>query len=233
MKLSVGLRLSQPSCPKALLIYLCYCLAHLDPGWAVGPDIFFARYVVGGLVAHVLSGDSNGRNRRTRRVAKIHEAFVFMAGRLAMVWRVLFSIAVIWAMAVALHRLLGGAWPPLVLPVGVPAEGLGVALPLLFIINMFIGGPLAEDVGWRGYALPKLGARLGALRASLIIGVVWALWHLPFFVIPQGAAVVGGIPFGWFMLLTTAWSVLFAWVFVNTQESILLPVLYQPLSTLL
>ena len=92
-------------------------------------------------------------------------------------------------------------------------------------MNIFFGGPLAEDIGWRGYALPKLREKMSAFRASLLIGIVWVLWHLPFFWIPEGKIAVGGIPLLWFALLTTAWSVLFAWVYVNT-ESILMPVLF-------
>ncbi len=67
--------------------------------------------------------------------------------------------------------------------------------------------------------------RMPALNASLIIGVIWAIWHLPFFIFPAWRVIVGDIPFLWFALLTTSWSVLFAWVYVNT-ESILMPVLF-------
>ncbi|HSK65517.1 MAG TPA: CPBP family glutamic-type intramembrane protease, partial [Anaerolineales bacterium] len=56
-------------------------------------------------------------------------------------------------------------------------------------------------------------------------GVIWAFWHLPFFIFPEWGLLTGGIPFIWYLLLTTGWSVLFAWVYVNTQ-SILMPVLF-------
>ncbi|MBF8286150.1 MAG: Abortive infection protein, partial [Anaerolineales bacterium] len=106
---------------------------------------------------------------------------------------VLFGVAAIAYIAIGLHVILGGAVPPITLPPGVPQEAWLVALPLIFLINIFVGGPLAEDVGWRGYALPKLRAHTNALNASLIIGVIWVLWHLPFFLFPQTASVVGGI----------------------------------------
>jgi len=121
--------------------------------------------------------------------------------------------------------LLGIPAPQLTLPTGLPRESLPIVLPLLFLINIFVGGPLAEDIGWRGYILPKLRERMSALKASLIIGVVWAIWHLPYFIFPTWNSAVGNIPYLWFMFLTTGWSVLFAWVYVNT-ESILMPVLY-------
>lgn len=139
---------------------------------------------------------------------------------------VLFGIAVIAFAAQGLNIWLFDGEPiKLNLPAGVPEDGLLIALPIIFFVNIFFGGPLAEDIGWRGYALPKLREKMSAFTASLLIGIVWVLWHLPFFWIPEGKIAVGGIPLLWFALLTTAWSVLFAWVYVNT-ESILMPVLF-------
>ncbi len=139
---------------------------------------------------------------------------------------VLFGIALIAFTAQGLNIwLFDGAPVRFNLPAGVPEDGLLIALPIIFFVNIFFGGPLAEDIGWRGYVLPKLREKMNAFTASLLIGIVWVLWHLPFFWIPEGKIAVGGIPLLWFALLTTAWSVLFAWVYVNT-ESILMPVLF-------
>ena len=139
---------------------------------------------------------------------------------------VLFGIALIAFTAQGLNIWLFNGEPvKLNLPAGVPEDGLLIALPIIFFVNIFFGGPLAEDIGWRGYALPKLREKMNAFKASLLIGIVWVLWHLPFFWIPEGKIAVGGVPPLWFTLLTMAWSVLFAWVYVNT-ESILMPVLF-------
>lgn len=196
------------------------------PVGVFAPALFLPAILLGAwsptLSALILTGLIEGRAGLKTFIRRL---FLWRVG-----WHwygvVLFSVAAILIVAVAIDWLAGGGLPKIVLPAGVPPEHWYVALPLLFIINIFVGGPLAEDIGWRGYILPKLGARVGLLNASLIIGVIWALWHLPFFLLPQGAQVVGGIPFIWFALLTTGWSVLFAWVFTNTRESILLPVLY-------
>jgi membrane protease YdiL (CAAX protease family) len=138
---------------------------------------------------------------------------------------VLFGVAVIAYLAIGLGILFGVPAPEPTLPNGLPREALIGFLPVVFVINIFVGGPLAEDIGWRGYILPKMRERMTALNASLIIGVVWAVWHLPYFIFPGWNAATGNIPFHWFALLTTSWSVLFAWVYVNT-ESILMPVLF-------
>jgi uncharacterized protein len=50
--------------------------------------------------------------------------------------------------------------------------------------STFLGGPVNEEAGWRGFALPKLQARFGPFLASLILASLWALWHWPLFLIP-------------------------------------------------
>jgi membrane protease YdiL (CAAX protease family) len=138
---------------------------------------------------------------------------------------VLFGVAVIAYLAIGAGMLFCKSAPEISLPNGLPREALIGYLPIIFLVNIFLGGPLAEDIGWRGYILPKMRERMSALNASLIIGFVWAIWHLPYFIFPEWRGAVGTVPFFWFALLTTSWSVLFAWVYVNT-ESILMPVLF-------
>ncbi|MFF0154523.1 CPBP family intramembrane glutamic endopeptidase [Micromonospora sp. NPDC005203] len=52
-----------------------------------------------------------------------------------------------------------------------------------FLISMLVGGPLAEEPGWRGAAYPRLRASMSRLRAGLLLGAAWAVWHLPLFFI--------------------------------------------------
>ncbi len=173
------------------------------------------------LSAVILIGLSEGRGGIKSFLKKV------LHWRVGLGWYlvVLFGVAAIAYLAIGIGMLFGIPAPELTLPASLPREALIGFLPIFFLINIFVGGPLAEDIGWRGYILPKLRERMSALKASLIIGVIWAIWHLPYFIFPGWNAAVGDIPFLWFALLTTSWSVLFAWVYVNT-ESILMPVLF-------
>jgi len=171
--------------------------------------------------ALILIGLSEGRSGVSKFLKKTLHWRVGLQWYLA----VLFGIAVIAYLSIHVGMFFGISAPDLSLPNGLPREMLIGFLPIIFIINIFVGGPLAEDIGWRGYILPKMREGMTALHASLVIGVIWAIWHLPYFIFPAWHSAVGNIPFIWFALLTTSWSVLFAWVYVNT-ESILMPVLF-------
>src|SRR5215217_6503863 len=67
-------------------------------------------------------------------------------------------------------------------------QGLASLAPLpllfLFVYGFFLSGPLGEEPGWRGFALPRLQALHGPLVGTLILGPLWALWHLPLFFTP-------------------------------------------------
>jgi hypothetical protein len=138
---------------------------------------------------------------------------------------VLFSMAAISYAAIGIYVLMGGHVPPLSLPKGVSHSAWPLVAAIAFVINIFVGGPLSEDVGWRGYFLPKLREAMPAFDASLLVGAVWVIWHAPMFFFPEGSQVVGFMPFPAFALMTIAWSVFMALVYVNTR-SILLAVLY-------
>jgi len=80
-----------------------------------------------------------------------------------------------------------------------------------------------EEIGWRGYALPRLAARFGLARASILLGVIWACWHLPQFFIPE-VDTYGQSCFV-FVLQVTALSVAMAWLYARTNGSLLLVML--------
>lgn len=156
-------------------------------------------------------------------------------GRRLVHWRVgwqwcaiaLFLPAAISLTALALQWLLG--WPPISADISSPPAGPSDA-PLwqraLLLATMFIFGfdGLGEELGWRGFAVPKLQARFSALTASLILAACWAAWHLPY-AMTKGSA-MNGMPFWWFLPGMLASTILYTWIFNNTQGSILLAILF-------
>ena len=91
----------------------------------------------------------------------------------------------------------------------------------------FIFGPLLEESGWRGFALPRMQHRFGPLRGTLLLGLLWAGWHV-FLYLPGwigGGAAVGIIDAGIFVTFTVAVSVAFTWLSNNTRASLLLVML--------
>ena len=79
---------------------------------------------------------------------------------------------------------------------------------------------IPEETGWRGFALPRLQRSWGPLLASLVVGSLWGLWHLPDFFYLQ--AVQSGISFPLFLAGTISTSILFTWVFNGTGGSVLM-----------
>ncbi|GCF09929.1 hypothetical protein KDI_34930 [Dictyobacter arantiisoli] len=102
--------------------------------------------------------------------------------------------------------------------------------PITYIGVFFLGGPFLEEPGWRGFALPRLQQRLGPLRGSLLLGVLWGFWHLPLFFIPgyngAGSGFVGiSTAMLTFIVATSALSIVFAWVSNRTGGSLFLVML--------
>lgn len=99
--------------------------------------------------------------------------------------------------------------------------------------TLVLGGPLEEELGWRGFAFPLLRARTNAFVGSLIIGVIWGLWHLPLFLLPgtsQYVLVTQHPPailwFLGFVVQTTALSVLFGWLMTRTSNSVPIAIVF-------
>jgi len=118
--------------------------------------------------------------------------------------------------AALIHRLISGAWPrfgtePVILMLGA------------ILLSTVVFGQSGEELGWRGYALPRLAARIGLGSASVVVGVMWALWHLPLFFIP--GIETTGQSFPLYALGVIAISVAIAWLYANTNGSLFLTML--------
>jgi len=102
-----------------------------------------------------------------------------------------------------------------------------------FLLGVFIYGPFPEELGWRGYALDRLQARWNALVSTLILGAIWALWHLPLFFIKDTLFYSQGAWSPWFWLFVVGvipTAVIYTWIFNNTRRSTLAAILFHFMS---
>jgi membrane protease YdiL (CAAX protease family) len=100
---------------------------------------------------------------------------------------------------------------------------------LATFIDMVLGSPIGEEPGWRGFALPRLQRRHGALKGSLLLAPLWAFWHLPLFFTVWGAAYqTVGVLLGLLLFLFTVigYTLVMTWVFNNTGGSLFLAILF-------
>lgn len=99
-----------------------------------------------------------------------------------------------------------------------------VFLPFVFLQQMLIGSSMGEEIGWRGYALPRMQTNQSSLRASLLLGVLWGVWHFPLW-LTKGHPMHETF-WGWAVLGLMATTVLFTWVYNHTKGSLLLALLF-------
>ncbi len=90
-----------------------------------------------------------------------------------------------------------------------------------FFVILFTAGPLQEEFGWRGYALPRLQSRFNALLSSVILGILWWLWHLPLVFIPGRFMTDNLLLFAFLSVEIVLTSILFTWIYNNTGGSVL------------
>jgi len=180
---------------------------HVSPLLALGGPVFLVGVFAPGLVAVTLTAwDHGGRGVRDllRRIVRWRVGLRFYAFALLLMPLIKLTVALI-------HRLLVGAWP-----------SFGETRPLLLVFATILStiGQIGEEVGWRGYLLPHLTERTSLVAASLIVGVIWATWHLPLFFAP--GADTSGQSFPLYVLQVTAYSVVLAWLYWRTGGSLLL-----------
>lgn len=143
-----------------------------------------------------------------------------------------------WRVGVRWYLLAGVLLPALVVACGLLLpEGrtafAGRSLPAVVVTYlsqlvaiMFGGGGLNEEPGWRGFALPRLQRVAGPLWGSLVLGLLWGLWHLPIYVYTPnyngaGPGLAGIVPmFLAFLVCTTALALIFTWFYNNVVGSV-------------
>lgn len=100
-----------------------------------------------------------------------------------------------------------------------------------FPLVLFVGGPFLEEPGWRGFALPRLETKFGywgPLLGTLILGIVWALWHFPQYMMPEWAAQNGGFnPPAMLIYVASVLpiTVILTWIYNRTKGSLFMVIL--------
>jgi uncharacterized protein len=184
--------------------------------WPLGlyATIAIASFVGPFLSAFIMTGVTEGREGVGRLLRRL------------VLWRVgfrwyLFALIGLPAIMVLSVIFLPGALASF--------EGLATLSPLfllaLFVYVFFLGGPLGEEPGWRGFALPRLQRRYGPLVGSLILGPIWAFWHLPLFWAPAWNLPPTILNIVLFVIAAIAFTIVMTWVFNNTKSSLLIAVL--------
>jgi uncharacterized protein len=200
----------------------------LLPGVLAGRGLFklplpvYALVAVGqfgpSLAAFILAFHSGGRAAAGQLFRRA------LQWRIAWRWWLVIIVVppALGACAVALHRLSGAAAP------ASPLLAQPLAILPYAVFTLLLSGPVPEEFGWRGHLLPRLQSRWGALGASLVVGVIWAVWHLPAWFMPD--VYQSYLPFGLFVLWAVAFSVLMTWVYNSTGGNLLAALLFHTMA---
>lgn len=106
--------------------------------------------------------------------------------------------------------------------IDVPVINLLGVIPML--IMTFVMGPLVEETGWTGFALPKLQSRFNALSSNIVLGILWGVWHLPLWFLPGSAQ--SSMSFWLFLVIVVALRIIMGWAYNNTKGSIFIAILF-------
>lgn len=138
----------------------------------------------------------------------------------------IFGLAAMYVGAILLYNLFSGSMPiPILSKNTPPFSSPFELLPQIVVLFLIIGIVNGEELGWRGFALPRLQTKYNALTSSLILGVIWSVFHLPLFYTLTGSSQSDWSFFN-FLISTIAMTVLYTWMYNNTRGSVLLAYLF-------
>lgn len=123
-------------------------------------------------------------------------------------------LVVIKLFVALIYKLITGIWP-------VFGQEAWYILVVAIIFSTWVQA--GEEIGWRGFALPRMTVRFGLPLSTLLLGILWACWHLPLFFV-KGASTFGQ-SFPLYLTQVTALSVIIGWLYWRTQGSLLLTML--------
>ncbi len=215
--------------PVAAYFILAYGLSWMFLGlgaWLASAQgtLIWAGAIMPAVSAFVVLGFSEGRAGVEKLLRKL------LVWRVGIQWylvALLSPLAIVMA-ALPFHAWLGGQFPP-VLGAGFWSQTLPSAGVLVLLISTFgILISAGEEIGWRGYALPRLQARFGPWWASLILGLLWGCWHLPLFLIPGTTQF--GLAFPAYVLASIGYSVIYTCLCNRSRGSVLIASLFHSAS---
>ncbi|MCA9347536.1 CPBP family intramembrane metalloprotease [Candidatus Saccharibacteria bacterium] len=128
----------------------------------------------------------------------------------------LFLAPVIAVVTMGIFKLFGGE-------IVVGKDIATASLPFVFLIELWLF-LITEETAWRGFALPRLQSKYTPLKASIILGAIWALWHIPLFLIADSFQ--SSIPYIGFFISTIATTITMTWLFNNTRGSVFLAAIF-------
>ena len=135
-------------------------------------------------------------------------------------WYLLALVGIPAATGLGYLALSGGA---LVLEGGVVSV---IAVLATTYLTYLLGGPVQEEIGWRGFALPRLEARLSPVAASLALGLLHCFWHAPLFLTSEwDTARQEPSQYVAYLLLVLSLSVVLSWLFNGSRGSVMLAIL--------
>jgi membrane protease YdiL (CAAX protease family) len=194
-------------------VILSRATAPADPAFAMAPGLLvFAGTIAPALVALAIAARAGGISMAK---APLHGLFQWRVSARWYLFAVGYMPAIKLIVALA-HRMMTGSWPRL------DAQSPGVIMAAIVVSTPFQSG---EEIGWRGYALPHLVERIGFVGGSVLLGLIWACWHLPLFFLSVPGNDEYGQSFPIWALGVTALSVAIAWLYLRTGGSLLLTML--------
>jgi membrane protease YdiL (CAAX protease family) len=164
---------------------------------------------IAALLLHLITGGPAGLVDFLRRSLR---------WRIPLYWYAvaLFGIPFLLLVVRGLHSLLFPAISIAILQLPQPVTGIlfGYLMSLPY-------GPLGEELGWRGVALPQMQKRMHPFAASLLLGVIWWVWHLPQLLLPELEWAVGGMSPLLYLLMIVPGSMLVTWLYNVTKGGVL------------
>lgn len=192
---------------SVMVIYFWFLPA---PGTIIGPGLIFLYISISSptisaiIIAALVGGWQEVKNLLSGFLKWRVGFFWYFAGFFLLIGPLIFA---------GIYLMLGGQAPG-------PAPGLTIPIILINLFLTLLRGPLTEEAGWRGFALPRLQSKFNAMTSSIILSIIWACWHIPLYFIESR------LPFYIFIALVIVITILMTWGYNNTNGSLIITVIF-------